>query len=95
MLRWILIPHLQRILPVRAVNCQTRILRMRRFTRRTGSLGRKRKRKRKRSKAIRKRAIRRDMQMMSQFQTMTRSTVYSLVNQDVQVASDCRDHDDK
>jgi len=51
---------------MRAVICQIWILRMRRFSRRKGSLGRKRKRKRKRKRAMRK---------MSQFQTMTWSTV--------------------
>jgi hypothetical protein len=72
MLAGILIPHLWRILLMRAVIGQTWILRMRRFSRKE-SLGRKRKRKRRR--AMRRRAMRREMRKMSRFQTMTWSTV--------------------
>jgi hypothetical protein len=60
MLTWILIPHQPRILPKRAVICQTWILRMRRFSRRKGSLGRKRNRKRNRRREMRRRAMRRE-----------------------------------
>jgi hypothetical protein len=70
MLVWILIPHQRRILPMRAVICQTWILRIRRFSRRKGSLGRNRKRKRRR-----RNAMRREMRKMSRFQMMTWSTV--------------------
>jgi hypothetical protein len=73
MLAWILIPHLRRILPMRAMICQTWILKMRSFSRRKGSLGRKRKMKRRRE--MRRRAMRRAMRKMSRFQTMTWSTV--------------------
>jgi len=65
MLAWILTPHLQRILPMRAVICQTWILR------RKGSLGRTRKSRR----AMRRRAMRREMRKMSKFQMRKWSTV--------------------
>jgi hypothetical protein len=65
MLGRIVIPHLRRILAMRAVICQTWILRKRRFS----------KRKRKRRRAMRRRAMRRKMRKMSRFQTMTWSTV--------------------
>jgi hypothetical protein len=69
MLAWILIPHLRRILPMRAVICLTWILR------RKWSLGRKRKRKRRRRRAMRRRAMRREMRKMSRFQMRKWSSV--------------------